>query len=48
MIPYAVVVTLETASPLGVSVYEQVKVALDRIRDASRIRPAVRGGRANR
>lgn len=48
MIPYAIVVTLETASPLNVSVYEQVKIALERIRDTSRVRSAVRGSRADR
>ena len=48
MIPYAIVVTLETASPLSVSVYDQVKIALERIRDASRVRPVTRGSRANR
>lgn len=48
MIPYAIVVTLETASPLNVSVYEQVKLAIERIRDASRVRHVVRGSRANR
>ena len=30
--PYALVVSLEVAQPLGVSIYDQVKVALDRIR----------------
>ena len=31
MSPYAIVVTLETATPLSVSVYDQVKIALERI-----------------
>lgn len=47
-IPYAIAVTLEIANPLGVSVYEQVKVALERIREATRVRPTVQAGRANR
>jgi hypothetical protein len=45
-VPYALMVSLETARPLAVSIYEQVKVALDRIREAARVRPAVRAGRA--
>ncbi|MCC6678800.1 MAG: S8 family peptidase [Phycisphaerales bacterium] len=32
LVPYALMVSLETAEPLGVSVYDQVKVALDRLR----------------
>lgn len=44
-VPYALIVSLETARPLGVSIYDQVKVALDRIRDAARVRPIVRTGR---
>lgn len=47
-IPYGIAVTLETANSLGVSVYEQVKVALNGIREAARVRPTVRTGRANR
>ncbi|MDP3091539.1 MAG: S8 family peptidase [Nitrospira sp.] len=47
-IPYGIAVTLETASPLAVSVYEQMKVALEGIREAARVRPIVRAGRANR
>lgn len=42
-IPYAVAVTLEVTNPLAVSVYEQVRVALDRIRTATRVRARVRG-----
>lgn len=41
-VPYALMVSLETARPLAVSIYEQVKVALDRIRTAARVRPAIR------
>lgn len=41
-IPYGIVVTLETSNPLGVSVYEQVKVALENIREAMRVRSTVR------
>lgn len=44
-VPYALIVSLETAQPLGVSIYDQVKVALDRIRDAARVRPTVRAAR---
>lgn len=45
-IPYALMVSLETAHPLSVSIYEQVRVALDRIREAVRVRPVVRAGPA--
>lgn len=45
-VPYALMVSLETARPLAVSIYDQVKVALDRIRAATRVRPTVRTGRA--
>lgn len=48
MIPYAIVVTLETAIPLSASVYDQVKIALERIRDVSRVRSVATGSRANR
>lgn len=44
-VPYALIVSLETAQPLGVSIYDQVKVALDRIRGAARVRPAVQAAR---
>jgi len=45
-VPYALMVSIETARPLAVSVYDQVKVALDRLREPARVRPAVRTGRA--
>jgi len=47
-IPYALMVSLETARPLAVSVYEQVKAVLDRIREAARVRPSIRPGRTRR
>lgn len=47
-IPYALMVSLETARGLSVSVYEQVRIALDRIRAATRVRPKVRAGRGRR
>lgn len=40
-VPYALMVSLETAQPLGVSIYDQVKVALDAIRTRVPVRPAV-------
>ncbi|MFZ5862375.1 MAG: S8 family peptidase [Nitrospirota bacterium] len=43
-IPYALAVTLEVSRPLAVSVYDEVRVALDRIRTVSRVRPPVRTG----
>ncbi len=42
-IPYALMVSLEVAEALGVSVYDQVKVALDRVRPVPRVRPVARG-----
>jgi hypothetical protein len=47
-IPYALMVSLETARPLAVSIYQEVRVALERIREASRIRSTVRAGRRSR
>jgi hypothetical protein len=47
-IPYALMASLETSRPLAVSVYEQVKVALDRLRAAARVRSGVRAGRPRR
>jgi hypothetical protein len=47
-VPYALMVSLETARPLAVSIYDQVKVALDRIRQAVRVRPTVRAGPSRR
>lgn len=47
-VPYALMVSLETARPLAVSIYEQVKLALDRLREAARVRPSVRGARTRR
>ena len=44
-IPYALMVSLETARPLAVSVYEQVKVALERIRAGLPVRARVRPAR---
>jgi hypothetical protein len=44
-IPYALAVTLEVAKPLAISVYEEVRVALDRIRTGTRVRPRIRGDR---
>ncbi len=41
-VPYALMVSLETARPLAVSIYDQVKVAFDRIRAAARVRPTIR------
>lgn len=41
-VPYALMVSLETARPLPISVYEQVKIGLDRIRALVRVRPDVR------
>lgn len=37
-VPYALMVSLETARPLAVSVYDQVKVSLDRLRAPVRVR----------
>jgi hypothetical protein len=42
-VPYCLMVSLETAAPLAVSVYDQVRVALERIRSTTRVRPIVRG-----
>jgi hypothetical protein len=39
-VPYALLVSLETAQPLSVSVYDQVKVALDRLRAPVPVRAA--------
>lgn len=47
-VPYALMVSLETAQPLAVSIYDQMKVSLDRLRDRARIRPTVRAGRSTR
>ncbi len=47
-VPYALMVSLETARALEVSVYEQVRIALDRIREVTRVRPKVRAGRGRR
>lgn len=44
-VPYALMVSLETTRPLAVSIYDQVRVALDQLREAARIRPTVRTGR---
>lgn len=44
-VPYAIMVSLETARPLAVSIYDQVRVALDRLRVPARVRPTVRAGR---
>ncbi len=41
-IPYCLMVSLETAAPLAISVYEQVRISLERIRSAARIRPVLR------
>lgn len=41
-VPYALMVSLETARPLAVSIYDQVKVVLDGIRATTRVRPVVR------
>lgn len=43
-VPYCLLVSLETAAPLAVSIYEQVRVAIQRLRAATRVRPTVRGG----
>jgi len=42
-VPYALMVSLETAEPLAVSVYDQVKTALDRLRAPVAVRAASRG-----
>lgn len=38
-VPYALVVSLEVAEPLGVDIHEQVKVALDQLRATVPVRP---------
>jgi len=38
-VPYALLVSLENAQPLAVSVYDQVKVDLDRLRAPAPVRP---------
>jgi hypothetical protein len=45
-IPYCLMVTLETAMPLSVSIYEQIRVALEEIRATTRIRPTVGASRS--
>lgn len=47
-VPYALMVSLETARGLEVSVYQQVRIALDRLREVTRVRPRVRAGRGRR
>ncbi len=42
-VPYALMVSLETARPLAVSVYDQVKVALDRLREPVAVRAGASG-----
>jgi len=38
-VPYALIVSLEVAQPLGVDIHEQVRVALDRLRPPVAVRP---------
>lgn len=47
-VPYALMVSLETARPLAVSIYDQVKVALDGLRAGARVRPKIPAGRVTR
>jgi hypothetical protein len=47
-VPYALMVSLETAEPLAVSVYDQVKVALDRLRSPVAVRAGSGGTRRTR
>ena len=47
-VPYALMASLETANPLAVSVYQQVKVALEQLRESARVRQTVRASRPRR
>jgi len=38
-IPYALMVTLEVAEPLGVDIHEEVRLALVRLREAVQVQP---------
>lgn len=38
LIPYALMVSLEVAEPIGVSIYDQSQVAMEALREASRVR----------
>lgn len=40
-VPYALLVSLETASPLAVSIYNQIRAEINRKREPARIRPAL-------